>query len=59
MARIYKPVGPSDNKAAAPGKEKKAGKTPGEPSGKGEGKGAPPPAPGDGENGQERSESTE
>ena len=59
MARIYKPVGPSDNKAVPPGKEKKAGKTPGEPSGKGEGKGAPPPAPGDGENGQERSESTE
>jgi len=59
MPRFYGIVKPSANKAAAPGKEKKAGKTPGEPSGKGEGKGAPPPAPGDGENGQERSESTE
>ena len=55
MARIYKPVGPSDNKAVPPGKEKKAGKPPVAPPGKGEGKGAPP-TPGDG---QERPESAE
>lgn len=58
MARIYKPVGPSDNKAAAPGKEKKARKPPSAASGKGEGKGAPP-IPGSGDSGQERPESAE
>ena len=58
MARIYKPVGPSDNKAVPPGKEKKAGKPPVEPPGKGEGKGAPP-TPGVGGDGQERPESAE
>lgn len=58
MARIYKPVGPSDNKAVPPGKEKKAGKPPVVPPGKGEGKGAPP-TPGGGVDGQERPESVE
>lgn len=58
MARIYKPVGPSDNKAVPPGKEKKAGKPPVAPPGKGEGKGAPP-TPGGGVDGQERPESVE
>ena len=58
MARIYKPVGPSDNKAVPPGKEKKAGKPPVAPPGKGEGKGAPP-TPGVGGDGQERHESAE
>lgn len=58
MARIYKPVGPSDNKAVPPGKEKKAGKPPDAPPGKGEGKGAPP-TPGVGGDGQERPESAE
>lgn len=58
MARIYKPVGPSDNKAVPPGKEKKAGKPPVAPPGKGEGKGAPP-TPGVGGGGQERPESAE
>ncbi len=58
MARIYKPVGPSDNKAVPPGKEKKAGKPPVAPPGKGEGKGAPP-TPGVGGDGQERPESAE
>lgn len=58
MARIYKPAGPSDNKAASPGKEKKAGKPPVAATGKGEGKGAPP-IPGGGEGGQERPESAE
>ena len=58
MARIYKPVGPSDNKAVPPGKEKKAGKPPVAPPGKGEGKGAPP-TPGVGGDGQERPESSE
>ena len=58
MARIYKPVGPSDNKAVPPGKEKKAGKPPVAPPGKGEGKGAPP-IPGSGDSGQERPESAE
>ena len=56
MARIYKPVGPSDNKAVPPGKEKKAGKPPVAPPDKGEGKGAPPTPGGDGD-GQERPES--
>lgn len=55
MARIYRPVGPSDNKAATPVKEKKAGKPPVAASGKGEGKGAPP-IPGSGDSGQERPE---
>lgn len=58
MARIYSPVGPSDNKAVPPGKEKKAGKPPVAPPGKGEGKGAPP-TPGVGGDGQERPESAE
>ena len=58
MARIYSPVGPSDNKAVPPGKEKKAGKPPSAASGKGEGKGAPP-TPGVGGDGQERPESAE
>lgn len=58
MARIYKPVGPSDNKAVPPGKEKKAGKPPVAPPGKGEGKGAPP-TPGVGGDVQERPESAE
>lgn len=58
MARIYKPVGPSDNKAVPPGKEKKAGKPPVAPPGKGEGKGAPP-TPGVGGDVQERPESVE
>ena len=58
MARIYKPVGPSDDKAVPPGKEKKAGKPPVAPPGKGEGKGAPP-TPGVGGDGQERPESAE
>ena len=58
MARIYKPVGPSDNKAVPPGKEKKAGKPPVAPPGKGEGKGAPP-TPGVGGDGQERPENAE
>lgn len=58
MARIYKPVGPSDNKAVPPGKEKKAGKPPVAPPGKGEGKGAPP-TPGVGGDGQEQPESAE
>lgn len=58
MARIYKSVGPSDNKAVPPGKEKKAGKPPVAPPGKGEGKGAPP-TPGVGGDGQERPESAE
>lgn len=58
MARIYKPVGPSDNKAVPPGKEKKAGKPPVAPPGKGEGKGAPP-IPGDNGDGQERPENAE
>ena len=58
MARIYKPVGPSDNTAVPPGKEKKAGKPPVAPPGKGEGKGAPP-TPGVGGDGQERPESAE
>ena len=58
MARIYKPVGPSDNKAVPPGKEQKAGKPPVAPPGKGEGKGAPP-TPGVGGDGQERPESAE
>ena len=58
MARIYKPVGPSDNKAVPPGKEKKAGKPPVAPPGKGEGKGAPP-TPGVGGDGQELPESAE
>ena len=58
MARIYKPVGPSDNKAVPPGKEKKAGKPPVAPPGKGEGKGAPP-TPGVGGDGQERPERAE
>lgn len=58
MARIYKPVGPSDNKAVPPGKEKKAGKPPVAPPGKGEGKGAPPTL-GVGGDGQERPESAE
>lgn len=58
MARIYKPVGPSDNKAVPPGKEKKAGKPPVAPPGKGGGKGAPP-TPGVGGDGQERPESAE
>lgn len=58
MARIYKSVGPSDNKAVPPGKEKKAGKPPVAPPGKGEGKGAPP-IPGVGGDGQERPESAE
>lgn len=51
MARIYKPIGPSNNKAAVPGKEKKAGKPPAAASDKGEGRGLPP-APGGGDNGQ-------
>ena len=42
MPRFYDIVKPSANKAAAPGKEKKAGKPPVAPPGKGEGKGAPP-----------------
>lgn len=58
MARIYKPVGPSDNKAVPPGKEKKAGKPPVAPPGKGGGKGAPP-TPEVGGDGQERPESAE
>ena len=54
MARIYKPVGPSDNKAVPPGKEKKAGKPPVAPPGKGA-----PTTPGVGGDGQERPESAE
>lgn len=56
MARIYKPVGPSDNKAVSPGKEKKAGKPPGAASGGGKGKAAAT-TPGGNDNGQERPES--
>ena len=40
MPRFYDIVKPSANKAAAPGKEKKAGKPPVAPPGKGEGKGS-------------------
>lgn len=58
MPRFYGIVKPSANKAAAPGKEKKAGKPPVAPPGKGEGKGAPP-TPGGGGDGQERPESAE
>lgn len=58
MPRFYDIVKPSANKAAAPGKEKKAGKPPVVPPGKGEGKGAPP-TPGGGVDGQERPESVE
>ena len=58
MPRFYDIVKPSANKAAAPGKEKKAGKPPVAPPGKGEGKGAPP-TPGGSADGQERSESAE
>ena len=58
MPRFYNIVKPSANKAAAPGKDKKAGKPPGAPPGKGEGKGAPPTPGGDGD-GQERPESAE
>ena len=55
MARIYKSVGPSDNKAVPPGKEKKAGKPPVAPPGKGGGKSAPS-VPGSGDNAQEQPE---
>ena len=59
MPRFYSDrMRPSANKAAAPGKEKKAGKPPVTPPGKGEGKGAPPTPEGGGD-GQERSESAE
>lgn len=58
MPRFYDIVKPSANKAAAPGKENKAGKPPVAPPGKGEGKGAPP-APEGGGSGQERRESAE
>ncbi len=58
MPRFYDIVKPSANKAAAPGKEKKAGKPPGAPPGKGEGKGAPPTPGGNGD-GQKRPESAE
>ena len=58
MPRFYNIVKPSANKAAAPGKEKKAGKPPIAPTGKGEGKGVPP-TPGGGGDGQERPESAE
>ena len=59
MPRFYSDrMRPSANKAAAPGKEKKAGKPPVAPPGKGEGKGAPPTPEGGGD-GQERSESAE
>lgn len=58
MPRFYGIVRPSTNKAATPGKEKKAGKPPGAPPGKGEGKGAPPTPEGDGD-GQDRPESAE
>lgn len=55
MARIYNPVGPSDNKAVHPGKEKKPGKPSGVAPGKGEGKSAPS-VPGSGDNAQEQPE---
>lgn len=56
MPRFYNDrMRPSANKAAVPGKEKKAGKPPGAPPGKGESKGAP--LGGDGS--QERHESAE
>lgn len=56
MARIYSPVGPSDNKAVLPGSEKKAGKPSGVAPGKGVGKSAPS-TPGGGDSGQEQPES--
>lgn len=49
MARIYSPVGPSDNKAVLPGKEKKAGKPSGTAPGKGGGKGGTPDKSGQGD----------
>ena len=58
MPRFYDIVKPSANKAAAPSKEKKAGKPPIAPTGKGEGKGVPP-TPGGGGDGQERPENAE
>ena len=59
MPRFYSDrMRPSANKAATPGKEKKAGKPPVTPPGKGDGKGAPPTPEGGGD-GQERSESAD
>ncbi|NBK20262.1 hypothetical protein [Anaerotruncus sp. 1XD42-93] len=59
MPRYYSDrMRPSANKAAAPGKEKKAGKPPGAPPGKEEGKGAPP-IPGGDCDGKERPENAE
>jgi len=58
MPRFYDIVKPSANKAAARGKEKKAGNPPVAPPGKGEGKGAPPTPGGNGD-GQERPENAE
>lgn len=54
MARIYSPVGLSDNKAVHPSKEKKVEKPSGVAPSKGEGRGAPTPSSGD--RGQERPE---
>lgn len=53
MPRFYNIVKPSANKAAAPGKEKKAGKQPGAASGKEGSMDAPP----HGGSGQEQPES--
>ena len=58
MARIYGPVGPSDNKAVPPGKEKKAGKPSGVARGRGEGKYAHL-SPGSGNDAQESPENAE